>query len=122
VSPQNNMNHVTVKPTWTASNEWVAALSGSSVFLEKRHEDCPMGPFGRSVAPAPCGTRFKAVTMHNVYEINNPKELATYRVLWNFLFPQTPMTALRSQAVGWSRWVKSQFARLETAPEDTVSA
>lgn len=60
--------------------------------------------------------------MHEVYEINNPKELATCRVLWNFLLPQTPRTALRSQAVGWSRWVQSQFARQETAPEDTVSA
>ena len=28
--------------------------------------------------------------MHEVYEINDPLELATCRMLWDFLLPQTP--------------------------------
>jgi len=43
-------------------------------------------------------------------------------VATSFRVSYTPMTALRSQAVCWSRWVKHRFARQETAQEDSVSA
>ena len=56
-----------------------------------------------------------------VRQSDDNRQLRT-KVATSYRVSYTPMTALRSQAVGWSRWVKSQFARQETAPEDTVSA
>ena len=50
----------------------------------------PFLTIGRAVASGPFGFPTQVVAVHEVYEINDPTELETCRMLWNFLLPQTP--------------------------------
>ncbi len=58
--------------------------------LVKMARGLPFLIFQRAVASGPRWIPHQAVAVHEVYEINDPVELATCRMLWDCLLPQTP--------------------------------